>query len=507
MTTTDEPRRAILLGRLSDNREDDEVLTEDGIPLALEDQLERMQERTRELGWTAWKVIKNPRLSAYKKRMVTLPDGRRDYRVFRPDLREALDDLASGRANAMVCLDLDRAFRDPQDLRDLINVVEYSKHSIIVESVTGSLHMEKGFDNFDAEIRVLVANKSSRDTARRVASSRKKRAYAGKFGGGRRPFGFEPDGITVRQAEADVVADCSRRVLEIDSKTKKPTSLRSLVRELEAGGVPTVTGAKWSTRALKGILLRPRNVGQMEYRGEEVGKAPWEAIVPDEVFRAVCRLLDDPSRGTNSGAPPRYLGSGLYLCGVCKDGTKCEVNGGTKRGPRYRCKSSAGSHLTRNVAQLDQFVQDALVARLCVPGVIERFLNRTRALPVEDVAALRAEAKGIRIRINGLAKDRALGDIDREAMVEGTKAGQARLAVIRDLLADDTVDSPLKVFADADGPDEVLAIWEGQPLSTQRSILRAVMVVTVYVTGHKGRYFDPSAIDLAWQTPGGATAV
>lgn len=504
MTTTDEPRRAILLGRLSDNREEDEVLTEDGIPLALEDQLERMTERTKELGWTVWKTLKNPRLSAYKKRVVTLPDGRRDYRVFRPDLREALDDLASGRANAMVCLDLDRAFRDPQDLRDLINVVEYSKHSIIVESVTGSLHMEKGYDNFNAEIRVLVANKSSRDTARRVASSRKKRAYAGKFGGGPRPFGFKADGVTVDPVEAAVIADCSNRVLEIDGKTKKLTSLRFLVRELNAGDVPTVTGATWSTRTLKGILLRPRNVGRMEYRGEEVGAAPWAPIVPEEIYRAVCRLLDDPSRVTNTGAAPRFLGSGLYLCGVCKDGTTCGVNGGTKHAPRYRCKVSA--HITRNAAQLDQFVEDAFVARLCVPGVIERFLHRVKSVPVEDVAALRAEAKAIRVRLNGLAKDRALGEIDREAMLEGTKAGQARLTVIRDLLMDTTVDSPLTAFADAEGPEEVLAIWLAQPLGTQRAMLRAVMAVTVNLTGRKGRVFDASAVRIAWQTPDAAAA-
>lgn len=128
----------------------------------LDDQIRRMREKASGLGWDVWKVIKNPRLSAYKRRKVTLPDGRREYQVWRPDLREALADLAAGRANALLCLDLDRAFRDPKDLQDLIDVVEHSPHRVVVESVTGSLHMEKGHDNFDAEIRVLVANKSSR---------------------------------------------------------------------------------------------------------------------------------------------------------------------------------------------------------------------------------------------------------------------------------------------------------------------------------------------------------
>ncbi|HEX6682299.1 MAG TPA: hypothetical protein VF062_05865 [Candidatus Limnocylindrales bacterium] len=66
----------------------------------------------------------------------------------------------------------------------MIDVVENSPHQIVVESVTGSLHMEKGHDNFDAEIRVLVANKSSRDTARRVAAARERQALNGQYGGG-----------------------------------------------------------------------------------------------------------------------------------------------------------------------------------------------------------------------------------------------------------------------------------------------------------------------------------
>ena len=88
--------RAILLARLSDNREDVD-LTDEGIPRSLEDQVQRMRHRADELGWDVYKVIKNPRLSAYKRRKLTLPDGRRESRVYRPDLREALDLLWAGR--------------------------------------------------------------------------------------------------------------------------------------------------------------------------------------------------------------------------------------------------------------------------------------------------------------------------------------------------------------------------------------------------------------------------
>ena len=241
-----------MLARLSDKR-DDVDLTDEGIPLGLDDQIQRMRDRAGGLDWDVWKVIKNPRLSAYKRRKVTLPDGRREYRVWRPDLREALADLSAGRADALLCLDLDRAFRDPKDLQDLADVVEFSPHSIVVESCTNSLHMEKGHDNFDAEVRVLVANKASRDAARRVSMARERQARNGQFGGGRRPFGFclgPPDvpdgampdevvcpwhggrsckaGVTTIDYEIEVVADCSHRLLQ-------GLTLRALAAELREG--------------------------------------------------------------------------------------------------------------------------------------------------------------------------------------------------------------------------------------------------------------------------------
>jgi hypothetical protein len=296
-----------------------------------------MRDRAAQLGWDVYKVIKNPRLSAYKKRKITLPDGRREFRVWRPDLREALADLWAGRANAMVCLDLDRAFRDPKDFQDLVDVVEHAGHRIEVESCTNSLHMEKGYDNFDAEIRVLVANKASRDTARRVAAVRERKARNGEYGGGRRPFGFcagpprLPDGadpgeyvcawhggrtckagVTTIKDETDVIADCSARLLQ-------GVSLRALAAELRTNQVPSVTCAEWSAETLREVLLRPRNAGLLVYRGKVVEgvQAPWEPIVDPEVFEAVRLLLTEPARRTGPGAAPRWLGYGIYRCGVC----------------------------------------------------------------------------------------------------------------------------------------------------------------------------------------------
>lgn len=529
MATSSSRPRAILLARLSDNREDVD-LTDEGIPFGLDDQVRRMRELAGQLGWDVWKVIKNPRLSAYKRRMVALPDGRREYRVFRPDLREALADLWAGRATALLCLDLDRAFRDPQDLRDLIDVVENAPHPVVVESVTGSLRMEKGRDNFDAEIRVLVANKASRDTARRVADARERQARNGQYGGGKRPFGFcsgPPavpvtasavdvadavcrwhggrdcrSGVTVIPAEAAVIEDSAHRLLQ-------GVSLRALAAELRAGGVPTVTGAPWSAETLRDVLSRPRNAGLIVYRGDVLPDvtAPWDPIVKAEVFRAVVDLLTDPARRVGPGAAPRWLGSGLYRCGICTPpgvtppgvtppttttgaatpgkAVTCQVTLGNRE-PRYRCKNM--SHLSRNAGHVDRTVFAHVMYAFTHARAFELL---TPAGPDVDAGALRAERKAIGTRLDQMAEDEVVGLKTRAQVIAATRRGNTRVAEIDELLNANVTDDPLSALVDAADP---VAAWTAMPVADRRVIVDRLCTVTIMPNGRKGRGFDPSSV-------------
>jgi site-specific DNA recombinase len=505
--------RAILLARLSDKREDVD-LTDEGIPRSLEDQVQRMRDRAAQLGWEVWKVIKNPRLSAYKRRKVTLADGRREYRVWRPDLREALADLSAGRAGALLCLDLDRAFRDPKDLQDLIDVVEFSPHAVLVEYCTGSLHMEKGRDNFDAEVRVLVANKASRDTARRVSAARERQARAGQFGGGRRPFGFclgppavpagaAPAeavcpwhggrdcqaGVTTISAETEVIADCSHRLLQ-------GVTLRALAAELREGPVATVTGAPWSAETLRDILLRPRNAGHMVHQGQilEGVAAPWQPVITPEVFAAVRDVLMDPSRRSGPGAAPRWHGSGIYRCGVCTPpGTvtahpvTCQVTLGGRE-PRYRCRDH--SHLTRNAAHVDRLVFAHVLYALTHPRAYELLA----APPAEvDAGALRAERAAISTRLERFAVEEVLGNRTPGQVAAATRVGTARIAEIDELLNASVACDPL---AGVIGAADPVAAWDSLGLADQRLFIDRLATVTILPSGRRGRGFDPATVDI-----------
>src|SRR5262249_19450613 len=281
----------LILARISDARDGDthgvDGQVDDGMALAAR------------LGWHPGQrethvIIEND-TSAFKRRKVTVPGHQRPVlRTVRPGFRRALDMLWTGEADGLIALDLDRTCRDPRDLEDLIDVVESKTPRIPVDSVTGSLRLATDADITMARVMVAMANKSSRDTARRVSAARERQALAGQYGGGRRPYGFEDDGRTVHSDEAGIIAECSRALVQ-------GASLRSIALDLRERKLVTVAGAPWRAEGLREVLLRARNAGRIVYRGEEIGDAPWAPIVPLELFRAVQRILTEPGRVINPG--------------------------------------------------------------------------------------------------------------------------------------------------------------------------------------------------------------
>lgn len=428
--------------------------------------------------------------SAFKRRRTRLTDGRVEMRTVRPGFRKALDMLASGRADAFVALNLERAMRDLRDLEDLIDVVE--RYAVTVESVTGSLRLAHETDITMARVMVAMANREYRDKARQVSAARERQAATGDFGGGRRPFGFEPDGVTVRPNEAVVVAEMSMQFVQ-------GASMRSLAAGLNERRVPTVTGRLWTAQTLRDILRRPRNAGRMVHRGEEIGNAPWEPIVPVETFRALQQILADPSRDTGAGAPPRWLGTNIFACGICTDLASAERVGVQvrvgSRPPAYRCPRR--NHLVRAVRNVDALVVETVLRRLEQPDAVD-LLPRAVEAQRADVAALRAQAQAIRDGLNELAADKASGLIDRAQLLTGTARGQALLGEVEKRLRAVSVESPLTPLV---GAEDVWALWDALELSHRRLVVDTLLTVRILPQGRRGRGFDPAAVEIRWRRP------
>lgn len=413
--------------------------------------------------------------SAYKTKTITLPNGRKIRRVMRDGFEEMLL-LLSGPANALVTEDLDRLARDQRDLADLKDVVQiYGRN---VRSLSGSLTFTNGGTDTEimmAEVSCAMAAKSSRDTARRVSAARLRQAQEGRHGGGKRRFGFESDGITVRESEAKAIRECCRRVLQVDQLTgKRIHSLRALAMELREGDVPTASGTRWTPPVLKDVLIKPRNAGIAVHQGKEIGLFPTK-IVDVVTYRAVVAVLCDPSRSRVSGPAPKYLGSGIYQCGMCGGDTTVKINPSTRWGARYVCKEKA--HLARQQAEVDKLVEWAVLERLARPDAVH--LVPVVEVPEVDTAGLQAKAESIRANLKSLGALRALGHIDDATLIEGTRTGRTELERITALLNTALVDSPLTRFVEA---QDVEAEWMASPMDIRRAVLSELLDVTL-VTG------------------------
>lgn len=521
------PSLAIRLVRISDARDDDTH--------GVDGQAEDLLDYGGRIGWgfgpeSTHLLIEND-TSAFKRRMVcraclrpareckcppAAPGEKHPtvLRTWRPKFRLALDMLRDGRADGLLTVDLDRACRDLRDLEDLIDVVESRKPRVPVDSKAGSLRLANDADVTMARVMVTVANKSSRDTRRRVSGQHQKDAAAGKYRGGKRRYGWEPDGVTPRPFEQEIIRWGSESVLA-------GVSLRFLVRHLTEHHVPTVTGAPWSTTTFRGILLRASNAGLSVWTDPETGEqheyaAQWPAIIPVDEWRAVVAILTDPARRTSPGNKPRWLGSLLYLCGACEEEGKpltepngysfVKVSGGSEGREAYMCAAaSAGvSHLRRaagtgslegQVHGVDDFVSRVIVARLAKP-------EAAILLPHDgnqdvDVRALRAEQATLRELLNEQARLHARRIIDDQQLAAGSIELREKLDAIGQQLEETAGSSPLAGIA---GNPDAAAVWARMDLGRRREIIRALMTVTLLpMEKLRGRVFDPASVRIDWR--------
>ncbi|MFE3770668.1 recombinase family protein [Streptomyces sp. NPDC059122] len=99
-----------------------------GLETGVDRQLEDSEDSRTRLGWGPFaKIYRENDTSACKKRKITRLDGTIDWVVLRPEFRQLLADLALGVIDGVIFYDLDRLVRQPRDLEDLIDIVDYVK--------------------------------------------------------------------------------------------------------------------------------------------------------------------------------------------------------------------------------------------------------------------------------------------------------------------------------------------------------------------------------------------
>jgi site-specific DNA recombinase len=460
------PQRAILLVRISDDRE--------GEGLGVGRQETDGRAHADRIDWGIAEVIVENDTSAFKRRRIKLPDGTTALRVVRPGLRRSLALLASGERDGLMAYDLDRYTRDPRDLEDLIDLVE--QQHVPVTSVTGSLRLDTDADVTMARVMVAVANKSSRDTSRRVSRKHGQLAEQGKpGGGGARRFGYERDGMTIKQDEADAIKSMAKMVMG-------GASYYEVTAWLNAKGPRPVSAAQWKDRSVESILTGPRIAGLRVFRGEVVGPAAWPAIIEreawDELQVAIANHMGHRRRGKQTFK--RWL-TGLLFCSQCEGRL-------TGWGSEYWCATPKGGcgRIAINAVQSEAEVESQLLAYLANPIVLARLRD---TVSESSTAAARADAAADEQQLKELAGMWARRELSFAEYQEARAIIAARLEESKSLAMSALPGIVRPLLADPAGG------WVELTAREKRDVVSAVIPCYTVARSKEGKkFFDPDRL-------------
>jgi site-specific DNA recombinase len=417
----------------------------------------------------------------------------------RPGLQRA---LATARAGMIDVLLVYRADRLTRSLRDLVTLLDDLDHAgVVFRSAT------EPFDTATAMGRMLVHMlgmfaQFERDTIiDRVIAGMERKAAAGKWKGGRRPFGYHVDKTTstlvVDPAEADVVR------LIFDAYIRERLGGKAIAHLLNERGHRTTTGGPWSAHQVLRVLASRIYLGELIFRGITAPSCH-PAIIGDATFAEAQRILaarvEDHSKRAANGSD--YLLTGLMRCPSCgKAMIGTRAHGRSRVYRYYTCFTRARYDTSRCAAS--RLSADAIEP--AVIGALASFYRDQHDLIADAVTAAQASqaaaqngrraelaAAGLELARIGAVIDRYLtafenGTIDPEDLagrLARLKTRSRQLRARRDELAHQVAAVPaVPPTATLRQVSDHIAGILASASHSQRKALIEVLIAEVKITG------------------------
>lgn len=449
--------KALIYLRISEDRA--------GLSAGVDRQREDCERRALDRGWEVVAEEADNDTSAYS--------GKR-----RRGFEAMLKAVESGAVQVVLAWSLDRLQRSRRDEVRLYELCQ--KHGVLLSLVNGAdLDFPTAAGRFVADSLGSVARFEVELKSDRQKRAQLQAAQKGLRSGGRRPFGYEADGVKVRGVEAAAVRDGFAALLAGES-------LAGIARAWNGRGLVTGQGSPWRRDAVRVVLRNPRYAGLRAHKGEVVAAAVWPALVDEGTWRAAREILDHPER-VRAPRAARYLLSGLAVCGVC--GSPIHAGGAARRGVRaYRCGGSMG-HFSRMADPVDEYVAAVVCGVLGRPDAAGLLVDESRP----DVEELRVESVALRARLDSLAVDFADGVLTASQLRAATERLRARLAEVEGQMADA---SRVDVLGALVGAEDVRAAWDGLSVDRQRAVIDVLARVVVHPPGRGVRTFRPETVEL-----------
>lgn len=403
---------------------------------SIEDQVRICRERAEREGWAVGGVFEDAEISGRVRN--------------RPGLNALLAKLAEG--DIVLTESVDRLSRAGGDIWDLFERIDYAGARIVTLSEGDVAELHVGFKGtMSALFRKDLADKTRRGQVGRVLAGF---CPGGRTYGYRRVARFDDSGEPVRGLR-EIDPEQARVIVRIYEEFVDGRSPREIAGRLNAEGVPSPSGGRWSASSINGDRVRKNGILQNElYRGRvvflrqrrsyepdsrrkrlktrapdewAVREAPELRIVPEALWEAVTvrRQRFDGTRAEQQRRPKRLL-SGLVKCGVC--GGNYIVIGAEQWGcGNRRQRGDCSNGRTIMTAPLERRVLACLETELLDPETVREAVLEYHRAAKELAAGREHERRGAE-----RARDRAKRDVER--LVRAVTDGGAEFAEIRDAL-------------------------------------------------------------------------
>jgi DNA invertase Pin-like site-specific DNA recombinase len=456
-------------------------------------------------------------------RTVWRDSGKSGYQkgVLREDFNSAIDALTAGEVGTLAVWKLDRLSRR--------GAGHVGKIMDDIEDVGGRIvFLRDGFDTSDDAHRTLIllvseqARTESKNTSLRVRAKIGADAAKGIPKIGTRPFGYENDGIALRESEASLIR------VAVDDYLHGRRSLVRIAHDWNEAGVRTDgmnrerrgrDGVKrpartyWTATTVRQVLRRPRNAGLLVHDG---GVLPQSRIQPIITLEEHADLNARAKAGTPLGARATTLLGGILRCecGAPMHGTVSYSQ--RKGGPRnvypvYKCSQTlydkTARHATINAGIADEAVIARTLLRIAegdMPdaddgGVAER---------LGDIAARQVKLSARRARAVEILQDPDLKSMyaSTKGQLKAVEAAENSLRIEADALAAQRADGgALSEFVDLwhELPEEVRAshgengwdtlllvagrmLWDDFALDRQQDVVRGLWRRLSVAVGGRG---------------------
>jgi site-specific DNA recombinase len=457
----------------------------------------------------------------------------------RPNYAEMLAAVKAGQVGRIVVYNLDRLYRRPKELEEVIELAEHGRVAVVTCN-GGDLGLgdEEGDGAFYARLLVNVANKSSKDTGRRVRAAKKQARDKGLPMGGPRPFGWmatprlDRDGqpllskrglsrMTWRSDQPDPRE--AQLIREAIDNLLAGGSLRDIARRWNEAGVgqPQTGRANWQADGIRQVVSNPRHAALVGYRrhlvdaeGRERYLRPevlgettkWPAIIERKKWEQLASLLNE--RGAGGRIPRRRsLLTGLVLCSKCdatmsRTGARGADSTGAVR-KVWRCPSVGRlgganrgcGNVSIDAEGLESLLTEATLRRADTVSLTK--MVREQGSEGKQAAELVRELDELRRREDVAAASYAAGRIPVRAFEKTTAMLQRSQLELQARLGQLTSTSTFAPYVGR--PGVLRKKWVDLSVDQRRAIIGAMLgQVRVLPAPHPGRpRFDAERVQIA----------